>query len=352
MPSFLHAADLHLGAPFTNYRKDFQEALQRYQRQCLLFLIDQAIEKNVDAILFAGDFFDNPKPSKGLIDFVLRALEPLEAMGIPFVLALGNHDAGLVGELFEDSPLKILSPLKAEILNFDGWTLAGISYKQEWDLRRVVDVLPCKTSGLYVGLVHSALGEEVYMPLAAGDIEKLAYDYLALGHVHNFSNVANPRKVFYSGALSQLGSDRAGFLYVNLAEDGPVWIPSPSFPIKNHILELKDIRRDLEKVSSFKEDLIELTLKGELDEKDQLYLDHWKKNNTEFHVKDNTVTKKVFLKTPLYQGSEKILKNNPELLFSNTELLGWTHSEALDYIRHHEEDLLIELKDLFRGIYD
>lgn len=352
MASFLHAADLHLGASFSSYPRPYQEALQAYQRGCLAYLIGEAINRNVDAIVFAGDFFDNPTPSKELMDFVLRTLKPLEAAGIPFILALGNHDAGLDRKVFNKSALTILSSHEAEKIHFDDWTLVGISYKQEWDMRRPLDILPKKTSGLYVGLFHSGRGEEVYMPLAAGDIEKLSYDYLALGHVHSFSSVDSPNKAFYSGALSQFGSDRAGFLFVNLAGGKPEWISSPAFPIKEYTVHLKDIGRDLERVSACKDELITLILKGELDEKDQLYLDHWKKNNRDIPMEDKTLEKKEFQETPLYRQSKKILISSPESFLDNLELLAWSKSELLNYIGLHKEDLLLELKDLFRGIYD
>lgn len=352
MATFLHAADLHLGAPFTNYPRRYQTALEDYQRDCLVYLVQEAIRRKVDAILFAGDFFDNPKPSRDLIDFVLKTLTPLEASDIPFILALGNHDAGLTPDYFSGSPLKILSTDNAEKIQFNDWTLVGVSYKQEWDMRRALDILPEKTFGLFVGLFHSGLGEDVYMPLRTGDIKALGYDYLALGHIHSFLDVGTPYKAFYSGPLSQFGSDRAGFLSVDLAKDKPEWVSSPPFPIKEHVIELEDIRRDLESTSTFKNDLMRFVLKGELDERDLLYLDYWKKNNKDLLFEDQTVAIKEFLETPLYARSQEILKNNPQLFIHNLELLGWTPNDALKYISLHQEDLLIELKVLFRGIYD
>src|SRR5690606_38822767 len=69
------------------------EALRGASRQVLRRIVDAALAEDVDAVLMAGDIFDN-----GVGDLASRAalaveLARLGGAGIPVVLIQGNHDA-------------------------------------------------------------------------------------------------------------------------------------------------------------------------------------------------------------------------------------------------------------------
>lgn len=83
----LATADSHLG--YQQYglkerRKDFMDAFEQ--------VIDVAIERDVDALVHAGDLFDKKNPSLATVKRSLYLLQKLSDSGIPFLGIEGNHD--------------------------------------------------------------------------------------------------------------------------------------------------------------------------------------------------------------------------------------------------------------------
>ena len=93
---FLHVADFHLDSPLrTQAARDIAMgvSLRAATRQVLARVVDAALAEDVDAVLFAGDTFDN-----GVADVASRAalateLSRLARARVPAVLIQGNHDA-------------------------------------------------------------------------------------------------------------------------------------------------------------------------------------------------------------------------------------------------------------------
>jgi len=83
----LHTADTHLG--FRQYglqdrRDDFFKAFEQ--------VVNVAIETKVDALVHAGDLFDNRFPTTEDLVEIFGQLSRLKACGIPFLGVTGNHD--------------------------------------------------------------------------------------------------------------------------------------------------------------------------------------------------------------------------------------------------------------------
>ena len=64
--TFIHAADLHLGAPFKGLRASsplWADVLLKAIPDAYRRIVDTAIEKQVDFVVVAGDIFDDSRPS-------------------------------------------------------------------------------------------------------------------------------------------------------------------------------------------------------------------------------------------------------------------------------------------------
>ena len=93
--TFLHTADLHIGAPmrgFCNLTDAWAARLRRAILESYDRMIDAAIARRVDFAVFAGDMFDTARASYGDYLRFFEGLERLEAAGIPSYLVTGNHD--------------------------------------------------------------------------------------------------------------------------------------------------------------------------------------------------------------------------------------------------------------------
>jgi exonuclease SbcD len=90
----LHTADIHLGAK--NYgRTDYASGLNTRlldTRRSLDFMVQRALDEEVDCFLFCGDAYHTPDPTPTQQKLFAEALRPLADAGIPLVLLVGNHD--------------------------------------------------------------------------------------------------------------------------------------------------------------------------------------------------------------------------------------------------------------------
>lgn len=93
--TFLHAADLHLGAPFRGLRdvsEGWAERLVRALAESYDRVIEAALSREVDFVVIAGDVFDSSRASYGDYLHFFDGLRRLEEAGIPAYLVTGNHD--------------------------------------------------------------------------------------------------------------------------------------------------------------------------------------------------------------------------------------------------------------------
>jgi len=84
----LHTADWHLGKRLEKFSR-LEE-----QRQVLEEIIAIADDQRVDAVLIAGDLFDNFNPASEAVELFYRTLKRLSGQGRRAVVAIaGNHDS-------------------------------------------------------------------------------------------------------------------------------------------------------------------------------------------------------------------------------------------------------------------
>ncbi|WP_030777089.1 exonuclease SbcCD subunit D [Streptomyces sp. NRRL S-920] len=95
----LHTSDWHLGRSF--HRVNMLDA----QAAFIAHLVATAREREVDAVLVAGDVYDRAVPPLAAVELFDDALHRLADLGVPTVMISGNHDsarrlgvgAGLIG---------------------------------------------------------------------------------------------------------------------------------------------------------------------------------------------------------------------------------------------------------------
>ncbi|GAA2936414.1 exonuclease SbcCD subunit D [Streptomyces enissocaesilis] len=83
----LHTSDWHLGRSF--HRVNLLDA----QAAFLDHLVTTVRERDVDAVLVAGDVYDRAVPPLAAVELFDRALHRLAAAGVPTVMISGNHDS-------------------------------------------------------------------------------------------------------------------------------------------------------------------------------------------------------------------------------------------------------------------
>jgi DNA repair exonuclease SbcCD nuclease subunit len=194
MPTFLHAADLHVDSPLVGLAAHDRapvEKLRAATREAFTRLVDEAIRRRVSFVVLAGDVVDTD-PLLDTALFVRSELQRLSRAGIPVAAVLGNHDcAGLSpGSLRLPEGVHVLPKDSARSVELvPGVMVHGRSYPR-FDVREDLSLgYPAPVPGvLNVGLLHTALtgadGHAPYAPTTAPQLGSHGYQYWALGHVH------------------------------------------------------------------------------------------------------------------------------------------------------------------------
>ncbi len=271
MITFIHTADIHFGVE--NYGKidqktgihsrllDFEHALN--------LCIDQAIEKQVDFFLFAGDAYKTANPSPTQQKLLMRCFLRLHTAHIPVVIVVGNHDNPLSFgkanslEIFGDIPLegfhviakpellvlntkngpvqivgipwptrttislnkKNISESMDELTKYIAQAVSTIitSYAQKCDptIPTVLTGHLTVASGIFSGSEKRAIyGTDPTLFTSQLAIEP--FDYVALGHLHRYQNLNTHGypAVVYSGSIERVDfgerKEPKGFCVVHL----------------------------------------------------------------------------------------------------------------------------------------
>ncbi len=205
--TFLHAADLHLDSPLRGLDGDAPTAqIRGATRAALKNLVDTALERRPAFLLLAGDIFDGDARDWRTGQFLVQQLARLTREGIEIVAISGNHDADQVTT--RRLPMPYLLSSKKPVTRV--LTSAPVAvHGQSFATRAVTDNLaaayPARVEGLFnIGLLHTACGQgghENYAPCTIADLERLQYEYWALGHIHIRQTLCTDPWIVFPGNL-------------------------------------------------------------------------------------------------------------------------------------------------------
>jgi exonuclease SbcD len=264
----LHFADLHLGVE-TYGRLDPATGLSSRLLDFLNVLdqvVDFAINNKVDLVLFCGDAYRSREPTQTHQREFAKRINRLSTSGIPIFLLVGNHDLpNAIGratttEIFDTLAVKNVyvsnrpevyliptSSGKVQIASLP-WLRRGalltreetknltfdqLNQRLEQAMSSVITANASKldpklpailaahvwVSGAQVGSERSmTIGQEHALLLS--DVANSAFDYIALGHIHQHQVLSSDPPVVYPGSLERIDfsdeKDEKGFYLVEL----------------------------------------------------------------------------------------------------------------------------------------
>lgn len=253
----LHVSDLHIGKRVNNI------PMLEDQRHILQQLVEIALDRQVSALLIAGDIYDKASPSAEAVALFDAFLSKLAASGLKVIAIPGNHDSseriayaqGLLEHqgvffppVYDGGSLEHVT-LSDEHGDVECWL---IPFLKPGDVRRhfpdleigddysaaltaVLDACEIDTGVRNIALSHQLVTACGIEPERAQDEIKLggidnvdvsaydAFDYVALGHVHRPQRIGRDT-VRYSGSplkysFSEARYDKSTVL-VTLGEKG------------------------------------------------------------------------------------------------------------------------------------
>jgi exonuclease SbcD len=268
----IHFADLHLGVE--NYgRPDPATGLSTRMNDFLAVLdelVDFALESRVDLVIFSGDAYRTREPTQTQQREFARRIGRLASKNIPVFLLVGNHDLpNAVGratatEIFDTLAVKnvyVAAKPDIYIIETASGTIqvvavpwlrrSGLLTREEvknLDIEQVnrklqealTQVIASKTEALdpslpavlaaHVWVTGARAGSEMRMVMGQepavllSNIANPAYDYVALGHIHEHQVLAENPPVVYAGSLERIDfgeeNDEKGFYVIDIRKGG------------------------------------------------------------------------------------------------------------------------------------
>ena len=300
----LHFADLHIG--MENYgRLDPETGLNQRVADFLARLdqvVDYAIEHEADLVLFAGDAFRSRDPNPTHQREFARRLRRLSELAIPTVLLVGNHDIPVMSQ--RASSVDIFTALavphitvvrEPQLLRLETAhgpvQIGALPYPvrqrlltREQFRRLSQDELDQAVTEVVTGLIRELtaqlepdfpailtghfsvesahwgseraimVGRDVTVPLSA--LMDPAWDYVALGHIHQHQNL-NPENnppVVYAGSLERVDFSEEGqpkgFCWVEVRSEATSWryIQSPARHFQTVRVDVRESAEPLAKI--------------------------------------------------------------------------------------------------------
>lgn len=222
---FVHTADNHLDAPVTSLPPHKAE-IRRDMRLASFSKIIDYTKANADMLLISGDLFDSPTPPKSVLSFCIREFEKLG--DIPVFISLGNHDY-LKTDFHFPGNVHIF-PEHFESVTYKGCRITGASFSSP--AASFSSSVPHAEKGLQnILLLHGdILTQSEYNPMNKDILLSYGYDYIALGHIHEYSK---HHHIVYPGCHDGAGFDETGekgFVFGSFADSllALSFIPSSS----------------------------------------------------------------------------------------------------------------------------
>jgi DNA repair exonuclease SbcCD nuclease subunit len=198
----VHTADWHLGKRFPSFSSEAQEALMRARMSAVDSVLGVAQHENADALLCAGDLFDDPNPTRQWWEPLAEKFARHGFRERPIFLLPGNHDPLTSSSVYaETEPFRRMLPPWVHVVDRDDFEFAlcdeavlyAVPCRSRSGRSDLTARLPARDADdrrIRIGLIHGQTFDEIEcqtnFPIAKDAAIKLGLDYLAIGDTHSF----------------------------------------------------------------------------------------------------------------------------------------------------------------------
>lgn len=218
MPKIIHAADIHLDAPFSLFDVQKAQVRKNELRGAFTSMILYAKTEKADMVIISGDLFDSGFATKETMSLIISQFASLPEC--KFVIVPGNHD-----------PITPRSPYKKEVFppnvyifedekiskfSFDdiGVDVYGFAFTSEtYTENPLVSIQSLDRHKINILAIHTDLySKSTCCPLTPADIGRHGFDYVAMGHIHKGGEIMQYGSTYYaySGCLEGRSFDECG----------------------------------------------------------------------------------------------------------------------------------------------
>ena len=218
MVKILHAADFHLDSAFGALTAAQARERRGEMRELLDRMAQKANDEKADIVLLAGDLFDGAALFRETAEALAKTLG--EIRGRVFV-SPGNHDPYIPGGAYtavdwpENVTIFKYGMIESVELPELNCVIYGAAFKEASRAESILRGFAVPEDGrIHIMVLHGDVtnAESDYGPISKEEIAGSNLQYLALGHVHQFSGVQKAGKTFYAypGCPEGRGFDELG----------------------------------------------------------------------------------------------------------------------------------------------
>jgi DNA repair protein SbcD/Mre11 len=284
-------ADLHLDAPFSSLGDTDKANIRRNELQnCLRSIVEKVLTQNVDLLLISGDFFEDNSVKGSTILTAKNLFSELYKTEI--IICPGNHDPLNKNSYYKASEwgsnVHILEDSQ-QVLYLEKYNTCIYNLGTRGDMDKDYPIILNNDISsqrfnilLFHGTVDMPFEEVNYNPITSKEIFSLDMDYVALGHMHCYSEIQSGKTVMINpGCPEPMGFDEEGvhgfiqgrimFSEGNQKSIETQFVPCAIRHYHNLDVNVNDCASDLEVITKIRSieqikfittDLYSITLKG------------------------------------------------------------------------------------------
>jgi len=218
MLKVIHAADFHLDSAFAALEPEKARQRRREGRELLGRLAGLVLEEQADLVFLAGDLFDGEQVYPETLEALFAALE---RMNCPVFIAPGNHDPYLPGSPYaaaswpENVHIFRDREITAVVLEELNCVIHGAAFTgMEREDQPLAGFSAPDDGRIHLMCIHGEIAapDSRYGGIMREQIATSGLDYLALGHIHQFSGLQKEGSTFwaYPGCPEGRGFDELG----------------------------------------------------------------------------------------------------------------------------------------------
>lgn len=216
---FLHTADWHLGRRFKSFGESEELKLTRARLEVVDRLLLVAERNTVDAVLCAGDLFDEPSPDPQWWEGLSALFAKRRWSSRPVFLLPGNHDPFTPDSIWaKDHKFRKGLPDWVHVIDRPDFEFAlssdvvlyGVPCTSRSGAKDPTESIPMRAEGddrVRIGIVHGSTFDvpncQTHFPINKDAAIARGLDYLAIGDTHGYRLVPPDREIpptIYPGA--------------------------------------------------------------------------------------------------------------------------------------------------------
>ena len=281
----IHCADIHLDSKMgTNFSKEKAKERKTEILNTFKRMVDYAADNGVNAIIIAGDLYDTRTISATARNVFVNAVR--NNPDITFYYLKGNHDADSILGAFDSIPdnLKLFGS-EWTSYRYKSIDITGVELDKD-NSSTACQSLALDRDNFNIVVMHGQkseyAGKDKAETIDLRALRNKGIDYLALGHVHSYSEgqLDSRGKWCYPGCLEGRGFDECGehgFVLLDIDEDSLTYTAAFVPFAKRAVCEVDvditgcmdsgDIEERIraEQTKTCASDIVKIVLKGKVD---------------------------------------------------------------------------------------